>query len=804
MRKAFLLIFLFILTPTAGYADSEGFRDWEEKPPVIFIPGIMGSKLREVGRKYNIWGSLLGANTNNLRKIILDPQNKHQRQIESYEILDEFDLFPFPFKNPVYKGIVDLLTDKLGYEVGKDLFLFHYDWRLSPKVGAKELVQKMHQWQRLVKGKKFTIIAHSLGGLVTEYAVNAEGADEMTNMIITQATPIRGSASIFHILNDGLTKESFGVALNDQLGAEVVKEMLFWNPSTYALLAHDGVPSLYLSEEPGREGELFSIDPDSDVHIVEEVDVSTPEFMTKYITARFGENGRCVGECNRRLQFVLRELENAREVWDVINLNHLDERFGEQRRLKERLQAIPRFRILSGMTNEAATLQGVLFDFFNLAPKGLLSSFAGDGRVSPEGAMTKEQAERFEYFNERFRVFVDPETGMIDTFSIESPKFLYYYKEFEDYDPSPLHPYGEFLASLGGLGFALEEMTTFKTVSSVHHTIFTKESSFDMVAQILRNANNHYVTAPLWDGAFYSFFAEFENLGDLRFSNGLETTEEIVIRRLHASLKSYVNFAYDGLPLFMLNWVREMTNRYQRVKFSPVEVAPHNASNRALKLGVEVYLLDEEEPVLTFNVQSEGSNLHVAFFGVFVKAFKQIDKRIIVREGLVDREVPPVDYRFSFPELGEFVLASLDVNNMSSFYQRHDFPRGRYCHVAEDFVLREADYYRIFHDAFDELLPELSKWEKVNLLRNLQRYIGGKISNLYVTNNLKKVSDDYFYEIRLTIPELRAGQLSSYSNLTVKVRNIGNTLSFLRLDHEEAVAKIWKEWLLELAAWFGE
>jgi len=97
MRAKIALITIFALFPNVGFAEYDKFREMDVKPPVIFVPGIMGSKLREVGRIRNIWGTLLGANRENFKKIILDPQNEDQREIEAYEILDDFDMFPLPW-----------------------------------------------------------------------------------------------------------------------------------------------------------------------------------------------------------------------------------------------------------------------------------------------------------------------------------------------------------------------------------------------------------------------------------------------------------------------------------------------------------------------------------------------------------------------------------------------------------------------------------------------------------------------------------------------------------------------------------
>lgn len=224
MRHLCVAFFVsLILSPT--------IQVWAEvKDPVIIIPGILGSKLGD--DKEIVWG-----NIGNMISRFSDLElslNTDKTQLKPMGLLDSIQVFgPFKFKQ--YDGLIKILTD-LGFQKGTDLFIFPYDWRRSNYYSAKmlkEFVDNLKGGNPKFANKKFTILAHSMGGLVARiYIQNLEGSKSI-GQLITMGTPLLGSLEAFRSFLTGL-----GGLGNFIVGGEdVVKRVIFSFPSVYELLA---------------------------------------------------------------------------------------------------------------------------------------------------------------------------------------------------------------------------------------------------------------------------------------------------------------------------------------------------------------------------------------------------------------------------------------------------------------------------------------------------------------------------------------------------------------------------------------
>jgi hypothetical protein len=108
--------------------DSSAFSTPERRPPTIFIPGIMGSKLVKDGE--TIWG----AYPYDPYKLIYDLQ---ERKPSAY-ILDSITVANWPLDERAYGKYVKGMYSDLAAE---DWFRnFAYDWRQSNQKSAKDLV----------------------------------------------------------------------------------------------------------------------------------------------------------------------------------------------------------------------------------------------------------------------------------------------------------------------------------------------------------------------------------------------------------------------------------------------------------------------------------------------------------------------------------------------------------------------------------------------------------------------------------------------------------------------------------------
>ena len=224
----------------------------EDVPPVIIIPGILGSRLRDRTTREELWpGSLLNVLVS-ARSLALDidPVTLEPRA----DNIEAYDLFRGLLGADFYGAIIDTLEKDGGYVRGlvgrpagkgaRRYYLFPYDWRHDNIVTARKLDDLIEQIRRDYNDPKLKvdIVAHSMGGLITRYYVqygttdvldgndfkaNFMGAEKIRTAILL-GTPNLGSVSGLHSL---LVGHSVGW---QSIPAETLATM----PSVYELLPH--------------------------------------------------------------------------------------------------------------------------------------------------------------------------------------------------------------------------------------------------------------------------------------------------------------------------------------------------------------------------------------------------------------------------------------------------------------------------------------------------------------------------------------------------------------------------------------
>ncbi|MEV4094310.1 esterase/lipase family protein [Streptosporangium saharense] len=184
---------------------------------VVFVPGIMGSKLTRSGR--DVWAlsmSALGSPKANLRSLAL-PDGIRDDHPEGPHALVPAG----PLREPqVWPGFVSHLAyrdflDRLESDLGNRLAVFPYDWRLSNRLSARRL--KAFVEDRLSKYRedvaatspgaeepRVIFICHSMGGLVTRYYLEVEGGREVAATLVTIGTPYQGAAKAVRVLTGNL------------------------------------------------------------------------------------------------------------------------------------------------------------------------------------------------------------------------------------------------------------------------------------------------------------------------------------------------------------------------------------------------------------------------------------------------------------------------------------------------------------------------------------------------------------------------------------------------------------------------
>jgi pSer/pThr/pTyr-binding forkhead associated (FHA) protein len=188
--------------------------------PVVFVPGFMGSELW-LGRE-RIWP--------NVKYLFTNPEILRLNSgapLEPRGILGEVVIVPNLVKLEQYSRLGDYLVEDLGYVRGQDLLEFAYDWRQDVRQSAQKLAEAIEAWP--VKSP-ITLMAHSLGTLVSRYYVEKLGGKRRVERLILMGGPHRGVPKAAAGLVLGPNLLPFGL-LGDRL-----REVLATFPSSYQIL----------------------------------------------------------------------------------------------------------------------------------------------------------------------------------------------------------------------------------------------------------------------------------------------------------------------------------------------------------------------------------------------------------------------------------------------------------------------------------------------------------------------------------------------------------------------------------------
>ena len=114
-------------------------------------------------------------------------------------MIRDVHLIPGIWKIDGYTKLVDHIKDKFDVKEGENLFEFPYDWRRDNRVASRQLATKAKGWLDAWRQKsgnknaKLIVIGHSMGGLIARHFIECREGWRDTRMLITLATPYRGS-----------------------------------------------------------------------------------------------------------------------------------------------------------------------------------------------------------------------------------------------------------------------------------------------------------------------------------------------------------------------------------------------------------------------------------------------------------------------------------------------------------------------------------------------------------------------------------------------------------------------------------
>jgi pSer/pThr/pTyr-binding forkhead associated (FHA) protein len=188
--------------------------------PVVFVPGLMGSELWRGSER--VWP--------NAHLLLSDPDSfrlPEREPLRPGAVIGEVVIVPNLVKVQAYRRMGDYLVDGLGYEREKDLLEFGYDWRQDVRDSARRLGEAIDAWH--VTGP-VTIVAHSLGCLVSRWYVERLGGKARVERLVLMGGPHLGTPGALAGLVLGPRLLPFGL-MGDRLRAVAATY-----PSSYQIL----------------------------------------------------------------------------------------------------------------------------------------------------------------------------------------------------------------------------------------------------------------------------------------------------------------------------------------------------------------------------------------------------------------------------------------------------------------------------------------------------------------------------------------------------------------------------------------
>lgn len=248
-------------------------RQAHDQPPVILIPGIMGSRLLEDDGRERWVGPPMKAIFSEFHNLALeiDPETLQPiTRLKASGLTDQIA------GRDYYASIVRVLESAGGYQRGtpgqpaepgrRYFYEFAYDWRLDSVESARRLDGLIEQIRR-DHGRpdlKVDIVAHSMGGLIARYylrygttdvlerndfPINYHGAGRVRRLALL-GTPNLGSVSSLHAFIRGR-----------RVGFErVPTEVLATFPSMYQLFPHPLVDWIITADGKVLDRDVFDVE----------------------------------------------------------------------------------------------------------------------------------------------------------------------------------------------------------------------------------------------------------------------------------------------------------------------------------------------------------------------------------------------------------------------------------------------------------------------------------------------------------------------------------------------------------------
>jgi len=314
-------------------------RSRSGKRPVIVIPGILGSELINPKTGETVWPSAFRTSQEGL-PISPDLASNHDDLVPG-KIIETVRLARLLPEVYVYRDLLEALRRYAGYRDGdwenppadgyQDTFyVFAYDWRQDNVSNARELVRRIVRLKTRLQRPdlKFTVVAHSMGGLIARYAAMYGDVDlpdgngpiqpswagaAHIGKIMMIGVPNEGSADAFATIIDGYSITE-GLRRRVPLLNKLTAEDSVSTPSVFQLMPHRQVAKFL--DENLQPLQLDLYDPEVWKRYGWSVIYSSPEFRRKY-TNTAGTDGHAEADLDAYLAATLRRTRRFHQALDA-------------------------------------------------------------------------------------------------------------------------------------------------------------------------------------------------------------------------------------------------------------------------------------------------------------------------------------------------------------------------------------------------------------------------------------------------------------------------------------------------------
>ncbi len=255
IRFSFLIAILFVFSQVV-FAQQPS----EEKNPILIIPGVMGSRLKNRDTGKEVWVKFKKDKVDDL-SLPMTPNLKANRdKLVAFDIVDEVKILKFLPGVAIYSDLLKFLNEKAEFARGdwetpkldstkNQYYIFAYDWRLDNVENAQLLIKNIEDLKKKL-GKpnlKFDVLAHSMGGIIARYAAMYGDADLQSkpnpkwlgakhfDKIFLIGTPNEGSIQSLGALNNGYSISTIAGTYRPSFFG---RDVAFSSPAVFQLLPH--------------------------------------------------------------------------------------------------------------------------------------------------------------------------------------------------------------------------------------------------------------------------------------------------------------------------------------------------------------------------------------------------------------------------------------------------------------------------------------------------------------------------------------------------------------------------------------